>query len=81
MSRHDNRFPVTVTGLSVVVDRDFNKALRLFTNKVQESGILKEVRDRMFYEPESVKKQVRKKMARKRWLKSLEKVEDSRKSY
>jgi ribosomal protein S21 len=81
MSRHDNRFPVTVTGLSVVVDRDFNKALRLFTNKVQESGILKEVRDRMHFEPESEKKKVRKKMARKRWLKSLERVEDSKKSY
>jgi ribosomal protein S21 len=81
MSRHDNRFPVTVTGLSVVVDRDFNKALRLFTNKVQESGILKEVRDRMHFESESEKKKVRKKMARKRWLKSLERVEDSKKSY
>jgi ribosomal protein S21 len=81
MSKHDNRFPVTVTGLSVVVDRDFNKALRLFTNKVQESGILKEIRDRMYFEPESEKKKVRKKMARKRWLKSLERVEDNKKSY
>jgi small subunit ribosomal protein S21 len=71
MARRHNSRP---SGLSVTVDRDFNKALRLFGKKVQEAGILKEVRDRMYYEPPSDKKQRRKKMARKRWLKKLEQM-------
>lgn len=55
--------PVEIGGVSVTVDRDFNRAMRLFSKKVQESGRIKEVRDRMYYEPPSVIKQRKKKMA------------------
>lgn len=60
-------------GLSVEVKNDdFNRALRTFTKKVQEAGVLKEVRDRMSYEKPAVEKQRKKKQARKRWEKSVE---------
>ena len=45
-------------GISVEVKNDdFNRAMRNFGKKVQDSGIMKELRDRMHYEKPSVKKQ------------------------
>ncbi|BDR25791.1 hypothetical protein RVBP17_1660 [Pseudomonas phage sp. 30-3] len=53
-----------ITGLTVEVRHDnFNQALRTFTKKVQNSGKLKEVREREFYEKPSVKKTKAKKAA------------------
>jgi len=72
-----NNGPIRVPGLTVNAEKDFNKALRLFGKKVQESNKLREVRDRMHYEPPSVKKQKNKKMARKRWLKKIEQMKES----
>lgn len=46
-----------VPGLKVVVgdgDRAFEKALRLFSKKVQASGLIRELRDREAYEKPSV---------------------------
>ena len=63
---------IDLKGTSVIVRDDFSKSLRTFTKKVQETGILKEVRDRMSYEPPSVRKQRMKKQARKRWEKQVE---------
>ena len=76
MSR-THRGPVVVPGLTVNAERDFNRALKLFNKKVQESNKLREVRERMYYEPPSVKKQTRKKMARKRWLKKVEQMTEN----
>ena len=60
-------------GLTVEVrNEDFGKAMRTFTKKVQESGILKEYKERMSYEPPAVEKQRKKKQARKRWEKKVE---------
>ena len=74
MKRSNNR---PNKGLSVNAERDFNKALKIFGKKVQESGILKEYRDRMHYESPSEKKQRRKKVARKRWLKKVETMKEN----
>ncbi len=59
-------------GLAVEVKEDFNRALRTFSKKVQDSGILKEVKERMEYEKPAIRRQRMKKQARKRWEKQVE---------
>ena len=51
---------------------DFARALRTFSKKVQDSGKLREVKERMEYKPPSVKRQRLMKQARKRWEKEVE---------
>jgi small subunit ribosomal protein S21 len=53
---------------------DVGRALRTFSKKVEDAGILKEVRKRMAYEKPTVKKQRLKKQARKRWERSIEEM-------
>ncbi len=73
MSR--NRDGKKTRGISVEVrNDDFNRALRTFSKKVQESGLLKEVKDRMAYEQPAVKKQRLKKQSRKRWERTVEEM-------
>ena len=69
-------------GLTVEVrNGDFNKALRIFKKKVQEAGIIQEVRDRQQYvKPSEVRKKA-KAAGRKRWLKKLEKLEGDSPTY
>ena len=60
-------------GLMVnVPDGQFEKSFRRFRNKIQESGLLLELRDRMEYEKPSIKKKKAKNQARRRWLKKIE---------
>jgi ribosomal protein S21 len=62
-------------GLTVEVrNDDFNRALRTFSKKVQDTGTLKEIRDRMSYEKPAVKRQRMKNQARKRWEKKVEEL-------
>lgn len=63
-------------GLKVELDErlPFDKALRLFKRKVEDSGLLKEVKDRMEYEKPSVARKVAKGRAVKRWQKKQEKT-------
>jgi small subunit ribosomal protein S21 len=62
-------------GISVEVrNDDFGRALRTFGKKVQDSGLLKEVRDRMAYEKPAVERQRMKKQARKRWERAVEEM-------
>ena len=57
-------------GLRVEVrNNDINFALRKFKKKVQEDGILQELRQREFYEKPSMKRKKAKAAARARWLK------------
>lgn len=51
---------------------DVGRALRTWSKKVQDSGLLKELKDRMAYEKPAVLKQRLKKQARKRWEKQVE---------
>lgn len=50
---------------------DINGALRRFKKKVQDDGILQEVKKREAFEKPSVKKAKAKAAARSRWLKQL----------
>ena len=62
-------------GISVEVKGDdFGRALRIWSKKVQDSGLLKEVKDRMAYEKPAVERQRLKKQARKRWEKQVEEM-------
>lgn len=63
-----------IKGLSVEVrNGDLNGALRRFKRKVQESGILQEVKDRQEYVKPSIKRAKAKAAGRARHLKNLEK--------
>ena len=73
MSRKYNDVKNTgVTGRKVEVRDDFNRALRVFSKKIQDSGMLRELRDRMHYEPNCIANTRMKKAARKRWEKKVE---------
>lgn len=61
---------------NVVVVRDgepFEKAMRRFKKKVQDSGILQELRDREFYEKPTTERKRKKSAAKNRWQKELRK--------
>lgn len=53
---------------------DFGRALRTWSKKVQDSGLLKEVKDRMAYEKPAVERQRMRKQARKRWERTVEEM-------
>lgn len=60
-------------GLTVIVeDGKFEKAMRLFKKKVDETGLLKEVRDRQEYVKPTIRRKLAKNAAKKRWQKFLE---------
>jgi len=63
-------------GLKVELDEKlpFEKAIRLFKRKVEDSGLLKEVKDRMEFQKPSVARKVAKNRAIKRWQKKQEKI-------
>ena len=64
-------------GLTVEVrNGDFNFALRKFKKKIQEDGILQELRQREFYEKPSLKRKKAKAAGRSRWLKKLQKMNE-----
>jgi small subunit ribosomal protein S21 len=59
-------------GLRVEVrNDDVNGALRRFKKKVDESGLLQDLRDREFYEKPTTARKKAKAAARSRWLKKL----------
>ena len=61
-------------GLSVEVrNNDVTKALRIFKKKVQEAGIIQEVREREYYEKPCEKRNRKKKAAINRHKKALAK--------
>jgi small subunit ribosomal protein S21 len=69
-------------GLTVVVgNMPINVALRKFKQKVADSGILEDVKDRMFYEKPTTARKRKKGAARARWLKRLREQELPKKLY
>ena len=58
-----------------------NVALRKFKQKVADSGILEDVKDRMFYEKPTTARKRKKGAARARWLKRLREQELPKKLY
>ena len=62
------------TGLYVEVhNNDVGRALRKLKKMVNNEGILKDLRDKEYYEKPSLKRKKAKAAARKRWLKQQEK--------
>ena len=59
----------------------FDKSLRLFKKKVEEEGILKEVRKREHYVKPSTDRKIKKAAAIKRWKKYLERNELHKKRF
>lgn len=51
----------------------FEKALRRFKKKVQDSGLLQDLRDREFYEKPTTARKKAKSAAKNRWRKELAK--------
>lgn len=62
-------------------DGQFEKAFRKFRNKVEDSGLLLEIRERMEYEKPCVARKKAKGQARKRWLKKLASTQMPKKLY
>lgn len=60
-----------------VRNNDFSKAFRRFKKKIQEDGILQEVRNREYFEKPSIKRKKAKAAARARWLKKVAKMNDN----
>lgn len=78
-NRNNNNSNDRVKGLIVEVrNNDVNYALRKFKKKVQEDGILQEVRNREYYEKPSLVRKKAKAAARARWLKQKRKQEQDR---
>ena len=64
-------------GLSVEVrNGDINSALRKFKKKVQDSGLLQELRAREFYEKPTTKRKREKAQAVSRWQKKVKQQEE-----
>lgn len=82
MNNNNKSNKVTLLGNKVIVgDMPINTALRKFKQKVDDSGILETLREKMFYEkPTSVRKR-KKGAARARWLKKLRDQELPKKMY
>ena len=78
-NRQNNKkeFDKRPQGLQVFVrdGEDINKALRKLKKKVEAAGVLKEIRDRQYYEKPSAKKRKAKKAGIMRWKKRAKELE------
>ena len=65
----------------IVKDGNVEKALRKFKKKVQESGLLQDLRDRETYEKPTTRKKRKKSAAKNRWQKELARQQLPKKLY
>lgn len=65
----------------VVVNDNVEKALRKFKKKVQESGLLQDLREREFYEKPTTARKRARNAAKRRWQKRLESQQLPKKLY
>ena len=65
----------------LVTDGNVEKALRKFKKKVQESGLLEELRDRQTYEKPTTERKRKKGAAKARWRKQLRSQQLPKKLY
>lgn len=72
-----------IKGTHVVLkeNEDINRAIRRFKNKVEESGLLKALQKKEFYEKPTTKRKRMKAAGRARFLKKLEKQALPKKMY
>lgn len=79
MPKHDKKQEQVVRGLKVEVrNNDVGFALRKFKKKIQEDGIMQELRSREFFEKPSLKRKKAKAAGRSRWLKKIAKDNENR---
>lgn len=65
--------PEAEWGLKVIVpDGGFERAFRRFKKKVQNSGLLLDLKEKMEYEKPSIKRKKAKNQAKRRWQKKVE---------
>jgi small subunit ribosomal protein S21 len=73
MSYQDKPNYKKIMGNTVIVQNDnVEKALRKFKKKVLESGLLRELRDREFYEKPTTARKKAKSAAKNRWRKKID---------
>lgn len=65
----------------IVRDGNVEKALRKFKKKIQESGLLNELRERETYEKPTTTRKRKKSVARNRWNKQLRNQQLPKKLY
>lgn len=71
MSQRDNKVKGSV--VYVREGEDVSRALRKFKKKIEESGLLDELRKREFYEKPTTKRKRKKAAAKQRYAKKLQK--------
>ena len=77
-----SKYKSAISGTKVISgDLPFNTVLKKFKQKVDDSGILEEVRSRMFYEKPTTERKRKKGADRARWLKKLKNQELPKKLY
>ncbi len=68
-------------GVTVKDGEPVERALRRFKKKIQDSGLLQELRDREFYEKPTTERKRKKSAAKNRWQKELRKQQLPKKMY
>lgn len=69
------------SGVTVKDGEPVERALRRFKKKIQDSGLLQELRDREFYEKPTTARKRAKSAAKNRWQKELRKQQLPKKMY
>jgi len=68
-----NKDSITLTGRKIIVgEMPLSLALKKFKQRVDDSGVLEEVKKRMTFEKPTVERKRKRAAARARWLKKLE---------
>lgn len=68
-----NKDSIILTGRKIIVgEMPLSLALKKFKQKVDDSGVLEEVKKRMTFEKPTVERKRKRAAARARWLKKLE---------
>ena len=65
----------------LVIDGNFERALRKFKKKIAESNLLNDLREREFYEKPTTERKRKKSAAKNRWRKKLAEQQLPRKLY
>ena len=74
--------PKSIRGCSVIVQNDqVDKALRKFKKKIQESGLLEEIKERQHFEKPTTERKRKRGAAQARWRKKLREQELPKKLY
>jgi small subunit ribosomal protein S21 len=69
------------TGVTVRDNENINQALRRFKRKIEDAGILEDLRKKEFYEKPTTARKKAKGAAKSRWRKKLEKDQLPKKLY